>query len=161
MHTVWDKARQCKLQIGPEITGGFSVGFDPKIPEQTKDALMEFIYWVEDHYELPVTLWVDFKNRHYLLNRNKKRMGYLFYWADFKNYPVFDDPDDIPVVELPVRTERYTLEEILASFVQAITHYFAWLTGERMEGFLPDEGEAEAILQAYLMYRKAKNEIIP
>ena len=56
MSNLWDNAIQLPIRVGPEITGGFDVGFDDKIPEQTKDELMSFVYWVEDHYALPVTL---------------------------------------------------------------------------------------------------------
>lgn len=147
---VWEKAKNLKLQVSGEITGGFDVGFDEEIPEAVRDDLMKFLYWVEDNYPMPVTLWVDFKYRHYLMSREKKRMGCLFYWADFRNYPVFENPDDIPVIELPVRTERQTEAEILTSFIEGISHYFAWLSGADMREYTPEEAEVNGILEAYL-----------
>ena len=111
---------------------------------------MRFVYWVEDHYAMPITLWVDLKNRHYLLDQNRKRVGYKFYWADFEAYPRFENFDDIPVIELPVRQECRTMEEILISFIAAISHYFAWLANELTEDFSPDGSMVEEILQAYL-----------
>lgn len=148
--SLWEKAKEVQIQTSEDIVGNFSIGFDSRIPEETKDALMRFVYWVEDHYSLPVTLWVDFKYNHYLIRRDKKRAGYLFYWAEFKNFPMFDNEADIPVIELPVRTEHYRIEEILRSFIEAISHYFAWLTNQLDESFQPDEDEVEKILQAYL-----------
>ena len=147
---VWENAGSVKLQVNPEIPGGFDVGFDKAVPEEIRDTLIKFAYWVEDHYPMPVTLWVDFKYRHYLMNREKKRTGYLFYWADFQNYPVFEDPDDIPVICLPVRTERQTEKEILRSFAEGISNYFAWLSGADMKAFVPEDAEVERILKAYL-----------
>ena len=144
---LWNRARKIKFQVAPEITGGFDIGFDDKIPEETKDALMQFVYWVEDNFYMPITLWVDFKYNHYLIDREGKRVGFRFYWADFANYPVFDNPDDIPVIELPVRTERWTMEEILASFIEAISEYYGWLMNDGTE---PSEEETEEVLQAYL-----------
>jgi hypothetical protein len=93
---------------------------------------------------------VDFKYKHYLVNRDKQRVGYKFYWADFESFPVFDNWDDLPVIELPVRTEYYTLEEILASFIEAITLYFAWLTNTITEDYKPDLDTVDQILQNYL-----------
>lgn len=148
--SLWEKAREVQIQTSEDIVGNFSIGFDDRIPEETKDALMRFVYWVEDNYFLPVTLWVDFKYNHYLISRNKKRVGFLFYWADFKTFPVFDNEADIPVIELPVRTERYSIEEILCSFIEAISHYFVWLTNQLDDGFKPSENEVEEILRAYL-----------
>ena len=145
---LWNRAKEVQIQTSAEIVGGFDIGFDSKIPEETKDALMKFVYWVEDHFSLPVTLWVDFKYNHYLVTRTKKRVGYKFYWADFTNYPVFENPDDIPVIELPVRTERWKMEEILASFIEAISRYYTWLLQEDATPL--NESEVEQVLQAYL-----------
>ena len=62
--SLWEKAKEVQIQTSEDIVGNFSIGFDSRIPEETKDALMRFVYWVEDHYFLPVTLWVDFKYNH-------------------------------------------------------------------------------------------------
>lgn len=150
---LWIRAKSIQIQTGADIAGGFDIGFDDKIPEETKDVLMQFVYWVEDNFSLPVTLWVDFKYNHYLIDRKGKRVGYRFYWADHTTYPVFTDPDDIPVIELPVRMERSTAEEILTSFIEAITLYFIWLTDEITEDTQPDMGEVEEILNAYMIDR--------
>lgn len=147
---LWAKSKELQIQASKDIVAGFSVGFDDRIPDETKDALMKFIYWVEDNYNLPITLWVDFKYKHYLIDRNGKRVGYRFYWVDFENYPVFNNPDDIPVIELPVRTEHWTIQEILASFIEAITDYFAWLANAFDGDFAPDEELVESVLQHYL-----------
>lgn len=146
---LWESAGKLPVQTGKDIVGGFDVGFDEKIPEETRDELMNFVYWVEDHYHLPVTLWVDFKYRHYLVDKNKKRVGYKFYWVDFVTYPVFENFDDLPVIELPVRCEKWTMDEILMSFIDAISHYFAWLSRLDMKAFEPDGEFSEAILRAY------------
>ena len=145
---LWNRAKQVQIQTSGEIVGGFDIGFDGKIPEEAKDALMKFVYWVEDHFPLPVTLWVDFKYNHYLMEQSGKRVGYKFYWVDFANYPVFENPDDIPVIELAVRTEHRTMDEILTSFIEAISRYYAWLLRENATS---DRAEVEQVLQAYLI----------
>lgn len=146
---LWESAKLLSIQTGKEIVGGFDVGFDDEISEDTKDALMRFVYWVEDNYCMPITLWVDFRYSHYLIDRNKKRVGYKFYWVDFESYPVFERFDDIPVIELPVRCENWTMDEILVSFIEAITHYFAWLSHLDMHSFEPNAELVEEILQQY------------
>ena len=146
---LWIRAKSIQIQTGPEIVGGFDVGFDDLIPDETKDALMQFVYWIEDNFYLPVTLWVDFKYNHYLIDPNGNRVGYRFYWADFATYPVFNNPDDIPVIELPVRKEHWSMEEILTSFIEAISQYFIWLTNTSTESNQPNAEEAEEVLQAY------------
>lgn len=147
---LWNRAKEVQIQTAPEIVGNFDIGFDKEIPEETKDALMRFVYWVEDNFCLPVTLWVDFKYNHYLIGRDGKRLGFRFYWAAFAMYPVFENPDDIPVIELPVRTENSTIEEILSSMIEAIWLYYAWLMNEITDETKPDESEVEEVLQAYL-----------
>jgi hypothetical protein len=128
----------------------FDIGFDDEIPEDTRDALIRFVYWVEDHYYMPVTLWVDFKYRHYLVTRDKRRVGYKFYWVDFNTYPFFENTDDIPVIELPVRTEQSAIEDILRSFIQGITMYFAWMSNINVAAYTPDDDLVDEILQTYL-----------
>ena len=149
MQNIWEEASALPIQTGADIVGGFDVGFDRAIPEATKDALMDFVYWVEDQYHMPVTLWVDFKYRHYLVDRNRSRVVYKFYWADFVSFPVFDNFDDLPVIELPVRGEKSSMDEILAAFIEAITHYFAWLSHMDMNTFEPDEALTQEILRSY------------
>ena len=149
MH-IWEQAKEVKIQTGEEIVGNFSLGFDKKIPEEVKNAMIDFVYWVEDHYPVPVTLWVDFKYNHYLMTEKKQRVGYKFYWVDFDTYPAFEKEEDIPVIELPVRTECWTMEEILLSFICAISEYYAWLTNNISDRHIPDEAEAEEVLEAYL-----------
>ena len=148
---LWNAAKNISIRTSPEIVGNFDIGFDPKIPEETKDQLMKFVYWVEDHFHLPVTLWVDFKYNHYLISKSGKRVGYKFYWVDFKNYPVFENFDDIPVIELPVRTGHFTMEQILTSFINAISLYFEWLSKGTLTAA---PGETEEIL---LEYQKENN----
>jgi hypothetical protein len=149
MDNLWENANNLPIQVGPEITGSFDVGFDEKIPEETKDALMRFIYWVEDHYTLPVTLWVDFKFNHYLMTRDKRRVGYRFYWADFTTWPAFENPDDIPVIELPVRTEKWSIRSVLGSFIQAISMYYIWLSNGNTHEEEPEDALVDEILQRY------------
>lgn len=147
---LWETASNLPIQVSQDIVGGFDVGFDDGILSETKDALMHFIYWVEDHYSMPVTLWVDFKYKHYLIDRTGKRVGFRFYWADFATYPVFENFDDLPVIELPVRMEHYSLKEILHSFIEAITMYYVWLHNEINDFVDVDENIIEEILDAYL-----------
>lgn len=154
---LWNRAKEIEIQTSAEIVGGFDIGFDGHIPEETKDALMQFVYWVEDHFPLPVTLWVDFKYNHYLLDRHGKRVGYRFYCADFVSYPVFDNWDDLPVIELPVRMEHWTREEILTSFIEAISQYYAWLMQEFPADGIPDAAEVEEVLQDYLHDQEKEN----
>ena len=47
MQNIWEEASALPIQTGADIVGGFDVGFDRAIPEATKDALMDFVYWVK------------------------------------------------------------------------------------------------------------------
>jgi hypothetical protein len=150
---LWDKAQAVQIQTSENIQPGFNIGFDKKIPTETREELCRLIQWVENSYRIPITLWVDFEYKHYLVSREGKRVGYLFYWTDFSDYPVFNDPDGIPKIRLPVRTEHSTIEEILCSFIEAISDYFAWICNELHEGSVPCESDHEEVLQRYLNSR--------
>jgi len=153
--SVWQRAQTMRLQVAEGIAPGFDVGYDDRIPEETVQELRSFVHWAEKNYRFPITLWVDFEYKHYLVRRNGERVGYIFYWADFTGYPVFDDPEKIPMIRLPVRTEHSTIDEILGSFIDAIFYYFAWLCNEIADYDRNDETEAEAeeILEKYLKSR--------
>ena len=144
---LWNRAKELQIETSADIVGGFDVGFDKNIPEETKDALMGFVYWVEDHFSMPVTLWVDFKYNHYLMSAESKRVGHRFYWAAFKTFPRFENEADLPVIELAVRTEHRSAEEILLDFIRGICQYFTWLSGSEPT---VNEAEAQEVLETYL-----------
>ena len=150
---VWTRAQSVQIQVSEKILPGFNIGFDKEIPSETEKELRSFVSWVESRYRMPVTLWVDFAYRHYLVRRDGKRVGYLFFWADWADYPVFDDPEKLPEIRLAVRTEKSTMEEILTSFIEAISDYFAWICNELHEEYETDETVVEEILQEYLYSR--------
>ena len=146
---LWNCAKTLEIRTGPEIVGGFSLGFDDRIPEETRAELTRFAYWVEDHFALPVTLWVDFKYNHYLIGRDGKRAGYRFWWVDWGSYPVMEKEADIPVIELAVRTEHSDRNAVLRSFAEAVSLYFVWLSGGDPGARVPDQTETDAVLEAY------------
>ena len=152
-NSVWIKVQTLKLQVSKDIMPEFDIGFDKRIPKDVEEELRSFVKWVESNYHIPITLWVDFEYNHYLISKDGKRVGYLFYWTDFSTYPIFNNKDDIPQIRLPVRTEHSTIEEILSSFIEAITDYYAWLCNEISEDYKINENDVEEILQAYLQDR--------
>ena len=151
-NSVWKKAQIVELDISKNIVPGFDIGFDKRISDDIEKEMRSFVKWMEDNYRIPITLWVDFEYSHYLIRRDGKRVGYLFYWADFSSYPVFENKNDIPQIRLPVRTEYSSIKEILTSFIEAITDYYAWICNE-LEIYEQNENDVEEILQAYLQYR--------
>ena len=151
-NSVWLEAQNIKLQVSEDILPEFDIGFDKRISKEVEEELCTFVKWIENNYHIPITLWVDFEYKHYLIRRDGKRVGYLFYWADFSSYPVFDNKNNIPQIKLPVRTEYSSIEEILTSFIEAITDYYAWICNE-IGNYEQDEKDVEEILQAYMRYR--------
>ncbi len=124
---------------------GFDIGFDEQIPDNVKNELRSFVNWFEGNYEMPIILWVDFEYRHYLISSRKERVGYVFYWDD--------DRTKMPVLRLPVRTEKSTMEEILTSFVEGLGDYYAWIRGEISEEYEVNEQWVEEVVEAYFRER--------
>ncbi len=156
--TIWTEAAHLNIRTAPHIQPGFSYGFDDAVPTGIRKELLAFMAWVEANFAMPVTLWVDFEYKHYLLSRERKRVGYLFSWVDFDTWPEFADEDAAPMIRLPVRDDRWTATEILASFIEGITDYFAWMCRAELSA---DEKErtVEEILYAY-QQSKAQMQII-
>ena len=152
-NSVWKKAQTVELQVSENILPEFNIGFDKRITKEVEKELRSFVNWFESNYRIPITLWVDFEYNHYLIRRDGKRVGYIFYWADFSTYPIFNNKEDIPQIRIPVRTEHSSIEEILTSFIEAINDYYAWICNEICEEYKSDKNDIEEILQAYLKYR--------
>ena len=152
-NSVWKKAQTIELQVSENILPEFNIGFDKRITKEVEKELRSFVNWFESNYRIPITLWVDFEYNHYLIRRDGKRVGYIFYWADFSTYPIFNNKEDIPQIRIPVRTEHSSIEEILTSFIEAINDYYAWICNEICEEYKSDENDVEEILQVYLKYR--------
>ncbi|MBQ6115746.1 MAG: hypothetical protein IJL08_00310 [Oscillospiraceae bacterium] len=148
--SVWVRAQTIQLSIAEEIIPGFNIEFDKKIPETTQSELRAFVEWIENNYRIPITFWVDFDYKHYLIRSDGKHVGYLFYWSEFDSYPVFNNPANIPELRLAVRKEYWTIEEVLTSFIEAIMCYYAWICNEINDSYEPAEAEVEEILQEYL-----------
>lgn len=146
--TIWTAATHLNIRTAPHIQPGFSYGFDDAVPTEIRNELLTFMAWVEANFAMPVTLWVDFEYKHYLVSREGKRVGYLFYWSDVDTWPAFTDDDAIPVLRLPVRDESWTFNEILTSFVEGITDYFAWLCSKDLSSE-EKEHTVEVILREY------------
>lgn len=72
-NSVWEKSQAVKLQVSENILSGFDIGFDKRISKELEEELRSFVKWVENNYRIPITLWVDFEYKHYLINRNAKR----------------------------------------------------------------------------------------
>ena len=155
---LWIKAKNVHIQTSNDIVPGFDIGFDKNIAPKVQKELRLFTKWVETNFNIPVTLWVDFEYKHYLVNSDKQRVGYQFFWSEFSSYPVFDNKDNIPEIRLPVRTEYSSLEEILISFIEAITDYFAWLCNDITPEFTPNENDIDEILQEYLFYKNTSRD---
>ena len=152
-NSVWKKAQTVELQVSENILPEFNIGFDKRITKEVEKELRSFVNWFESNYRIPITLWVDFEYNHYLIRRDGKRVGYIFYWADFSTYPIFNNKEDIPQIRIPVRTEHSSIEEILTSFIEAINDNYAWICNEICEEYKSDKNDVEEILQVYLKYR--------
>lgn len=149
-NSVWKKGQKLQLQISDNILPELNIGFDKQIPNDVENQLRSFVSWLEQNYRFPITLWIDFEYKHYLIDRSGRRVGYLFYWSDFSDYPYFNNIDDIPQIRLPVRTEHSTIEEILTSFIEAITDYYAWICNAMCDEYVADADDVEEVLRAYL-----------
>lgn len=149
MSKIWNQIKDINIVLSSNLKNEFTCKFDSKVPEEMKAKLLQFVGWVEKTYGLKTPVYVQFEQKNYVLTEDRERVGYLFYWADFDNYPNFDDEEDIPVIVLPVKDEQWTYDEIIGSFVEALTDYYAWCLNI-IEDYELDEEEVEEIAESYL-----------
>ncbi len=151
---IWIRSRNAAIKSIGLVKPEMDIGFDSRVPKEVQDELLAFVGWVEKNFNIPITIWVDFEYKHYLVKKDGQRVGYIFYWTEFSDYPNFGEKDCIPEIRLPVRTEYWTIEEVLISFIEALTNYFAWICDELTPDFLVDEDSAEEVLCEYLKSRE-------
>lgn len=147
---VWEKSKDLKMNVSEDIEPGISFSFDKGIDDELKNELTNFIDFVEENYNVPITLLCNFENKNYLVGEDGKHKGFLFYWTDFDNYPTFTADNDLPVLFIPVKgyKTKWTLDEILGSFVEGLSCYFAWLLNQIDEDYY-DETLVDEILDKY------------
>ncbi len=156
---MWDKAQHIRIKTDKKIIGNFDIGFDDEIPEKFRNRIRNVITWLENNYNFPITIWVDFEYKKYLISKEKKRVGYLFHWLNFDNYPNFTDNDEIPDIQMAVKDweEDTDFEGILVSFFTAITYYFSWLLNEDVFSYKANDDEVDYLVGKYLEYEKTLN----
>ena len=64
---IWYKSKGISIQTVDDIKCGFDIGFDDEVPEETRNELRKLVSWVECNFNMPITLWVDFEYKHYLV----------------------------------------------------------------------------------------------
>ena len=152
---IWEEAKQVNLKVSKGIKPGFDTWFDKRIPQSTKRELHAFMRWVSNNYVMPITLLVDFNYNHYLKQRNGKKAYYLFHYACFEDYPNFVNPDNLPIIYLPVRIEHCEIEDVIYSFVRGITWYYAWLCNRNLDEHEISDKDVEEICLKYFDCKEA------
>ena len=84
-----------------------------------------------------------------MIDRNGKKVGFIFYWSDFKNYPNIYTEDDLPIIELPVNNDKWSMDEIITSFIEALTMYWAWCLNIMSDEYITDNSLVDSILMEY------------
>ena len=148
MKNIWNQIKNKQiLNCNLELKNEFITYFDKKINNELKTKLLSFVTWVEKVYGLQCPIYIDFEYKNYLYTRERKRVGYLLYWDDFKDYPNITNTEELPVIVLPVKDDYWTFDEIIGSFVEALTHYYKWCLNIEMKE--TDNKEIDLILNEY------------
>lgn len=147
---IWDKTKELKFALPSDLTPGMSVEYPMGSEyEELRFELVKFIEWVEENYNVQIPVLVDFVDKNYLVE-NGKRCGYLFYYQEFVNYPEFNNAEDLPYIIVPVKgyKTKWSLRDILGSFVEALTDYFSWLDNS-LEANSDIQATVDEILDRY------------
>ena len=155
---VWAQVKQRTWPVIPGVRREIDYGFDKEIDEEYRERFRDFFAWAEANFVFPVTLWIDLRHRHYLVNRERQRMGYIFYFKPDVRPEELSDEDDIPVADVPVRREKWTFDEILYSLIECITAYYLWLLNRQDESVSDHDEDVQEILDLYKAYLGAPEE---
>ena len=149
---LWALVKNRDWPVVPGVRREIDFGFDREIGEEYRERFRDFIAWAEAHFVFPVTLWIDFRYRHYLVNREHRRMGYIIYFKPDVRPEMLTDEDDMPVADVPVRREHWLFDEILYSLIECITEYYLWLLNLQAESVNDHADDVLEILNLYKAY---------
>ena len=149
---LWALVKNRDWPVVPGVRREIDFGFDREIGEEYRERFRDFIAWAEAHFVFPVTLWIDFRYRHYLVNREHRRMGYIIYFKPDVRPEELSDEDDMPVADIPVRREHWLFDEILYSLIECITEYYLWLLDRQAESVNDHADDMLEILSLYKAY---------
>ena len=155
---LWALVKNRDWPVVPGVRREIDFGFDREIGEEYRERFRDFIAWAEAHFVFPVTLWIDFRYRHYLVNREHRRMGYIIYFKPDVRPEMLTDEDDMPVADVPVRREHWLFDEILYSLIECITEYYLWLLDRQAESVNDHADDVLEILNLYKAYLGAPEE---
>lgn len=105
--------------------------------------------FIESEYSLKTPLHIAFFNKDHLIDRTGKKVGYIFYWPDFKNYPNIYSENELSSIELPVSKNKWSVDEILTSFIEALSMYYAWFLNIMHDNYEVDNSLVDSILKEY------------
>ena len=155
---VWAQVKHRDWPIVPGVRREIDFGFDREIDEEYRERFRDFFAWAEANFVFPVTLWIDLRHRHYLVNREHQRMGYIIYFKPDARPEELTDEDDMPVAYVPVRRERWHFDEILYSLIECITEYDLWLLDRQNESVIDHADDVLEILNLYKAHLGAPEE---
>lgn len=148
--SIWNKTNEIKLNLEIDVKPGFYMWYDENVNEEMKKKLDDFVNWVYNNYNVMTPVYINCVNEDYVTCENDEtEQGYIFNWGDFDNYPNVRNEEICPVIELPVKEDEWSFEDILFSLMEAISCYFAWCLNE-IDTFTVDEEEINSILNKYL-----------
>ena len=148
---IWQEIKNLQIKTSDDVVTGLDYKYDKSINDETVLELEKFNAYLLKKYQFPICLVIDFVDKYYLVTPENRQSGYIFSYDDVTTYPDFSNIQFYPYVKLPVKgyNEKWTKEEILSSYIEAITDYFAWLLGKINEEYY-DEEEIYEILDEYL-----------
>lgn len=111
--------------------------------------MINFIEFIETVYPLKTPLNIELYNKDHLIDQTGKKVGFIFLWSDFKNYPNIYTKEELPIIKLPVSNVKWSIDEIITSFIEAMSMYFAWCLNIMTDDFKVDNSLVDSILCEY------------
>lgn len=148
---IWNRTKEIKLNLEIDVKPGFYMWYDENVNDEMKNKLDDFVNWVYNNYNVSTPVYINCINENFVKcdDDDDVEQGYVFQWANFDDYPNLHNDETCPVIELPVKEEIWSFEDILFSLMEAISCYFAWCLNE-IDTFTIDEEEINTILDKYL-----------
>ncbi len=103
--------------------------------------------FIESEYSLKTPLNIEFFDNDYLVDRTGK-VGYIFYWRTLKTIQIYSK-DELPSIELTISKNKWNVDEILTSFIEALSMYYTWCLNTMHDNYESIDSLVDAILKEY------------
>ncbi len=143
------RAENLLLQSGgnPWLCGkAIKLVYADGVPENFRSLIQCFIRFTAVKYRVLESIWIDFENKQYFFDKNRKRISFQCRWSDVVDYRTANPRDNYPYFCFAAKQGYYSYNDMLRSLTEILFIYKAHILGIYSPDFTPNIEDVEDVL---------------